>query len=366
MTQGVIGRLRRLLRWAFIAFSAICLLAVSVAMLSRWTSSDTTWLVVIFVVLPIGAFVATFVHEAGHAAAARAVGWRVIAFAVGPFVWQIPNRHLAIGGALLHPDAGGYVAAVPGSVRVHTRLRSIVLSAGGPAASLAVALGMLALWAVMPEPRTGAAGLYAVLGGLSFVAFLVTALPIHGNADATHILRLIRTPWSDDGVRWAGWVRFQLNYNVRLRDIPPWMHQLSRSSKTHAEACERLFHGVEIGRALDARQVNVVPARHLIDAHRATYGGDDWLANCDALLAAIHEGDLDRAEAALAAAPNIDTTHELRLAARAAIAARRGDRASATTLLRLMDQRLRKTSPLLDPTFRDIRRQIERIASLPP
>lgn len=364
MVRSIVSRLRFIAGAAFIAFSGVSVLLVAIAMTREVVSSGPPpALIWSYVIVPVSWLAVVFVHEAGHALAALATGWRVIVFAVGPITWQVHNRQLAFGGPMLHPDAGGYVMPVPGSPAVHTRTRNAWISAGGPLASLAFGLAMLACTANAPPLARLVTG---TLGGLSLLAFAMTVIPSKlgksGN-DALHLVQLYRKPWSQDGARWANWIQALLNYNVRLRDVPAWMHALSRTSATHAEACAQLYDGREIARTLDAAEVDAPRARVLIEAYRAAYGNNDWLAACDACLAAIHEGDAERAAAALAASEGSLSGHELALAAEAAIAARRGQAERAATKLDDMDAVLKKTSPLKDFTFADIRHRIEAVSA---
>jgi hypothetical protein len=150
---------------------------------------------------------------------------------------------------------------------------------------------------------------------------------------------------------------------VRLRDRPAWMVAAAESATYPTEEIgshmTRYLATAEIGTVLDSVTVDVPLARRLIDEHRATYGDGDWLASCDAWLAAIWEGDAERASAALARHRGKTTIPQMTLAAEAAIAARTGDASTAKARLREMDKEIRQLSPFRDETFRDIRRQVE-------
>jgi len=336
--------------------------------------------------LALGSLISTTVHEAGHAFTAVACGWRVLAFVVRPFGLQLPNRNLAIMSRTLQPGAAGWVATVPRSIEAGTTAnwRTIVLA--GPITSLMLsAIVFLAAATVLAEidsHSTVMVGSGSFKWAIQTHAVMTAPLAIGLGIQSLHSAIFSFLPsasgeMTTDGTLWraAGrpdnsrtidapfvWLQTLATYQVRLRDRPAWMVSAAEAVRHPTEGTSRMTQylaGAEIGTVLDSVTVDVALARRLIDAYRATYGDGDWLAACDAWLAAIWEGDAERATAALARHRGKTTIPQMTLAAEAAIAARTGDVPTAKARLREMDKEMRQLSPFRDETFRDIRRQVE-------
>ena len=96
----------------------------------------TPTLVAAIICTVVGGLIATLVHEAGHAVAALACGWRVVAFSVRPIGLHVPSRRLVWLPREHRKDLGGYVASVPTTLARGTIGRWMWIVAGGPAASL--------------------------------------------------------------------------------------------------------------------------------------------------------------------------------------------------------------------------------------
>jgi hypothetical protein len=337
--------------------------------------------------LAFGSLISTTVHEAGHALTAVACGWRVLAFVVRPFGLQLPNRNLAIMSRALEPAAAGWVATVPRSIEAGTTAnwRAILLS--GPIISLILsAVAFLAAATVLVEfdsHSTVMVGSGSLKWAIQTQPVMTAPLAIGLGIQSLHsaifsFLPSARGEISTDGTQWraAGrpddnreidapfiWLQTLATYQVRLRDRPAWMVTAAEAVRHPTEEgtshITQYLAGARIGTVLDSVTVDVALARNLIDAYRATYGDGDWLAACDAWLAAIWEGDAERASAALARHRGKTTIPQMTLAAEAAIAARSGDASTAKARLREMDKEIRQLSPFRDETFRDIRRQVE-------
>ena len=301
-----------------------------------------------------------FVHECGHAFAALACRWRVILFVVQPIGINLPNRDLAMIPKGYNDGAGGWVTIVPRGPGAGTKRRWAVILAAGPIASfLLVAFALLVWPGIAPAPRHDVGfglglGLQALHGGL------FSLLPG-------------REPGTSDGDKLRGlahdehyartrpliWLAGLLGSNVRLRALPEWMIAEARAAAVGREDMVQYLATIDIGRTLDGLPVDAVRARSLVDAYRARYGTDGWLAACDAWLAAMWEGNPDRAKAALAEPGTQPGVPELTFAAEAALAARTGDAALARSKLEAMEEAVKRASPFRNPTFGDIGRQIE-------
>lgn len=327
---------------------------------------DQSGLLLGFGCLIAGEFLSALVHELGHAAAALACGWRVVVFVVRPFGIQLPNRDLAIVPRGHEAGAGGWVGTVPRAAAVDTRRNWTIVLIAGPAASAALAIAAVLVWAAAPGSLgDGLADLGRLSLGLgiqSFYSCLFTLLPGQRpdrTSDGDKLRALRREESRYERNRPVIWVVSLLAFKVRLSALPEWLMTGARGSAGASDDMARYVATLDIGRALDTAPVDIPRARALIDDFRTRYGSNGWLAGCDAYLAAIWERDLERAEAALAEIPAADQAHQLSLAATAAVAAAMREATFARFNLDEMDAALKRESPFSDPTFRDIRRQVE-------
>jgi hypothetical protein len=357
--------------------------------------------------VPVLGFVSTVIHEAGHAIGAIAAGWRPFVISAWPFAWHVPNNAIVLFGKGGGYDGGGYVAGVPSHPIANTRLRHAIFVAAGPIVSLAVGIGLMTA-AMAPSapppdfpgsssrealpPQTYAyprldpfrevqvinsyqssqikwerarAGLMMALAFLSFASFVGTIIPrtLHDGqtTDGQMLLNALRRGPGPPYGAW-GYLAHLLHYNVRLRDLPDWMLSEYRQLTEQSGQAPSANDAIDIGRTLDARVVDIAKARAQVDAYRAAYGDDDWLASIDAYLAAVHEGDGERAAAALANRPARMSDAAMLSAAEAALAARTGDATLLARKLDEMESRLLRDSPFPNPTFVDIRARIESVA----
>lgn len=338
--------------WAFLAYAS--------------AFPEGPHLVLAFASLLAGAFVSALIHESGHALAAWACGWRVIVFAVRPFGLQIPNRDLALIRRGYRDDAGGWVTAVPRAAEYDTARRWALIVAAGPLASLmlAVAAGGFGWIEGAPLSRRTQIGLDYLGLGLALQAlhgFFFSLLPVRsaGASDGEYLWALRSR--DDDANRAIQWLETLLSSNVRLSRLPAWLVDEVRVLGAESESMASYHASLEIGRMLDSAPVDPLRARALIEAFRARFGATPWLAACDAYLAAVWEGEAGRAREALAAGPPSPEPTPLSLAAEAAVAARAGEAALMRFRLDDMANAVKKISPFADPTFRDIRRQVEAV-----
>jgi len=141
--------------------------------------------------LPVLILLVLAVHEVGHLLGGFSRGMRFLLLIVGPFQWTRSPGGIRFKWVFNLGTMGGIAAATPDpSAPLAPQLRRLI--AGGPLASLVLAvLGLiLAVWF---EGRAGAYGL--IIGCLSFLIFLVTAMPLRAGgfmSDGMQFLELRR------------------------------------------------------------------------------------------------------------------------------------------------------------------------------
>ncbi len=367
------------------------LLAAFVFVYASLRGSSPLLIMVAFFGIGVSMLAASIIlHELGHALAACLVRWRLIVIAVWPVALHLPSWALVINRRISTADGGGYVVAAPGSIQSATRFNRIVVSLGGPLASLAATFWCFAIataprpdpgivydmgvigWALTNHdlPVTRAANLvggFAIFNLRSFVWTIVPMTYWTGvNSDGRNILNALKGKGDTDG-SWSRWISMMLYYNVRLRDIPAWMYDAASSGSGKFEEDPSSHDGLAISRALDASTVHVERVRAQIEAYRVAYGDNDWLLNCDAWLAAAYENNIAQAEKALSLRKGDGSyCKPLQSAVEAAVAARRGQHENVTAKLLLMKQELLAASVFPNATFRDMRQTIESIAAKTP
>jgi hypothetical protein len=321
-----------------------------------------------FLALTVGGFVSTLVHEIGHAGTALACGWRIVTFAVRPFGWQVPNRSFAFVPRRYRKGLSGWVAAVPRASDDRAKAHWSRIIAAGPAASLILAAAAFAAMLLLPGPSVSA---FVDPKGLA-LGFMMQAL----YTCAFTILPAVRPGGISDGSQWRAlrkpderysrdkaivWMNTLLVNKVRIRALPGWIVDEAEQAAEGREDILPYVATVRVAHVLDAETVDVARARQLIDRFRATHATADlgeWLAACDAYVAAVWENDADRAKAALVERGGSASSALFR-AAEAAVAARTGDKALTRSKLKSMRIALRQDSPFRDDTYRDIQRRIE-------
>lgn len=133
------------------------------------------------------------VHELGHLLGGMAAGFRPLLFMVGPLRVEREGERfrvkLAFKGALF----GGLAACAPTDTH-DLRRRTLWLIAGGPIASLAAGVLLLALRAVLDAPPVADTLLLAT-GVISLLIFMASAIPSNTAgfySDGARIIRLVR------------------------------------------------------------------------------------------------------------------------------------------------------------------------------
>lgn len=323
-----------------------------------------------FAIWYAGNWLAMLIHEAGHALAARACGWRTILFVARPFGLHLPNREIVIVRRTIGSASRGWVLSVPGHRSFATRGREALHVAGGPVTSLlfaAVAASVSISWRDQHGGDESAVSLSAIAFALqSLRGGIFTLLPSGvegGSSDGQKLWRLRRDDGTSLGDRALRWINVMLYFRIRLRDLPPWMLEAARTcappGDDATDETARALASLEIGIELDAASDDVGRARDMIDAFRARYGASEWLNSVDAFCAATWEADASRARAALWSGPRTEGLRAMVMAAEAAVAAREGDAATARSRLSAMRQANKADSPFHNATFRDIGQRIE-------
>lgn len=142
--------------------------------------------------LPVLTLIVLGTHEIGHLLAGLSQGMRFLMLIVGPFGWHASasgprfewNTHLAL--------MGGLAATLPTKVGASLRRQLLVLIAGGPAASLLLAILAIVL-ASVSDPRFAAYGLF--VASTSFGIFVVTLIPVRAGgfmSDGLQIIDVLR------------------------------------------------------------------------------------------------------------------------------------------------------------------------------
>jgi hypothetical protein len=155
-------------------------------------------------VLVVAAFLATLVHELGHALVGLAVDMRLRAFIAGPFQWRMREGRWTfrfnLAGILTDEGATG---VVPLSAN-QPRWQKIVMIAAGPVANLYS--GMIALAFAYAFSTSGSAHRewaypLALFGLYGLIGFLTNLIPLRTGtnySDGAKIFQLLSNgPWAD-------------------------------------------------------------------------------------------------------------------------------------------------------------------------
>lgn len=123
--------------------------------------------------IPLSFLLVLAVHEAGHLLGGFRRGMRFLLYIVGPFQWSRTPSGIRFNWLFNLGTFGGLAAATPDPEKP-LRPQLLSLIAGGPAASLMLAVLAFALFTAL-DGRSGAHVL--IIGLLSLFIFLVTAIP---------------------------------------------------------------------------------------------------------------------------------------------------------------------------------------------
>jgi hypothetical protein len=302
-----------------------------------------------------------FFHEAGHAIAAKAVGWRVIVFTVRPLAWRPRYRDLT--WVRWRGDKyAGFVSAVPRGADVTAPGRFALLVLAGPLVNLL--LGAILVWSsagwLAPLDGASFSGSLVALGlGIQSLGMGIANLAPHDDNDGALLLRYWRGEGERPGLDALDWLSRLHMDGERLRDYPRWMIERVRATEDPPEGLIRAADIVDIGIMLDSAVVDVATTRVALDRFRTTHGASEWRDSCDAYFTACWERDAVRARAALWQGERSEGMRSMAAAAEAMVAAVEGDGASARARLGEMRAAVKAASPYPDLTFGEIGRQIE-------
>jgi len=301
-------------------------------------------LAVTLLLLLLALWLATLAHESGHALAARLVGWQLLAVAAGP----LTLRHTLNGprlerNALKH--AAGFVYAIPRD-DVQLRRRRFIMVAGGPTASLLVALLAVYLVRISGDGLLGT--LAFQLGAMSFIISVMTLVPYrYGGlaSDGAQMLKLLRGGPGVEQQLATQLLLAALVGGVRPRDLDEAL--MTRALATGNPTDTPTAHYLAYWRDMD--RGNIAGAAAHLDqalAHRATAPSfQPALAAEAAYLTARYDSGPDAAATAeawlqLAKPPGMIDSNYRRAEATVRLAQGRATdaRAAADDALRLLDR----------------------------
>lgn len=147
-----------------------------------------------FVLIPLMVPLLTFVHEAGHAVAAVALGHRVSELTVGDkplLTVRTGSFRMRLGGLSGKSDLAGFVRLTEGTRAVPRDW--IIIGLAGPLASLCLAIASAATYFSVSSPPFGLLFLAGV-GLLDFAANLIPRADGHGGGSDGY---LVQVGWRD-------------------------------------------------------------------------------------------------------------------------------------------------------------------------
>ena len=162
-----------------LGFYAVIVLLTTAS--SSHVLDGSIYLLSLLAISALGYAPAILLHELGHALATVLCGWRVWIISVGPIELRlVPHAAVHMRSGVGH-DAGGYVLPAPSTLERATRLRSALITAGGPIASVAGAAFCFALAAPLLEYEQGWpkfwGGLIYAFGVTNIVSAILTLWP---------------------------------------------------------------------------------------------------------------------------------------------------------------------------------------------
>lgn len=142
--------------------------------------------------LPVLILIVLGAHEVGHVLGGLSQGMRFLLLIVGPFGW-----HASVSGVRFEWNTnlalmGGIAATIPTKAGALRRRQLLVLVAGGPIASVLLAIFAVAL-ATVSDPRFAAYCIF--IAATSFGIFLVTLIPVRSGgfmSDGMQIIDVLR------------------------------------------------------------------------------------------------------------------------------------------------------------------------------
>jgi hypothetical protein len=323
-----------------------------------------------FLCLIISSLISTLLHEAGHAIAAWAVGWRVVVFAVWPVSVRLTSWSIGFEKPGSGTDYLGWVKTIPAGPDKDTCRNWYTILAAGPATSLSIALAAF-FFAFVWLPKWDTPNISVSTIGFGFAvgcvaSFLFNVLPSarsHHETDGDQIRAMADPAYDYHKGRALIWLGTLVSANVRPRERSSWLLDAARLDHADNQEIAKLLDATKLARLLDSFEIDRNAARESIEAYRQKYGTDDWLTAIDAYVTACYDREPGAADAILAGWPRPETPTPMFVAAEAAVAAANGRQEEAKDRLRAMMKLVRAQSTFRDDTFRDISRQIGKLVA---
>ena len=131
-------------------------------------------------------------HEIGHVVGGLSQGMRFLMLIVGPFGWHAASSGVRFEWNTNVALMGGLAAALPTTIGSSLRRQLLVLTAGGPVASLLLAIIAFAL-STISEPRFAA--YLIIMASFSMGIFIVTLIPTRAGgfmSDGMQMIDILR------------------------------------------------------------------------------------------------------------------------------------------------------------------------------
>lgn len=253
-----------------------------------------------------GWLLAVLVHELGHAIAGWLLGYRLWVFNVGPMT--IRTRPFLISwNARIGYDAGGYVVCLPARRGVDTRLAQMLLTLGGPVASVLsfwLALNFAtSAWPTAPAwAEPDATALRSMVFGFALFSLATSILTLWPHTtyqgrpnDAASLIQQLKQPRASlSGSQCA---IAALTYGVPPSKWQSWMHADIEAGLASGAPSDSQATGAFV-LALD--KDDVAAARAAIERAPRTRDASGGAAVAEAFIAACIDHDPVRAELLLA------------------------------------------------------------------
>ncbi|MEY3457444.1 MAG: hypothetical protein RL215_601 [Planctomycetota bacterium] len=244
-------------------------------------------------VLPVLILIVLGTHEIGHVLSGLSQGMRFLLLIVGPFGWHASASGIRFEWNTNPALMGGLAAMLPTQEGVSLRRQLLVLIAGGPAASLLLAVVAIAV-ASVSDPRFAAYSIF--IAATSFGIFLVTLIPVRAGGFMSDGLQFIDVlkggsasierstlmqifAQSLDGVRPRDWESSVIERLAKMDDREPLlragglMYLLARAMDCQDKADIALYRGMLEDR-VDAYPSGFKQAVHVELAVCAWLAGD--------------------------------------------------------------------------------------------
>ncbi|MCC7249345.1 MAG: hypothetical protein IT473_12050 [Lysobacter sp.] len=316
--------------------------------------------------LPLSLFLVVLWHELGHLAGGMLRGMRFLLLIVGPLRLRRTVSGLKLDWFLRGDTFGGLAAAMPAKDRIGAR-EFLPLVIGGPLASLLLAVAGFATAHALDGRWAAHAG---ILGALSFMIFLATAIPMRAGgflSDGMQFLELLRGGPAVEQRTLLVAAYAESLAGTRPRDRDASLLERGLALAGHEPMRDVALQWMAYQAALDRRELD--RAGHWIDrvadGYAAYPAGFREALACDvAYFAARYRADLPTALEWSERAKGGMVETVARAMTEAAIALARDDAAAATAAVERGDAALREvadagTIPLLQDELRALRAEAQ-------